>query len=714
MLAILQQTPGFVTVQQLMERLKVSRRTVYYDMDKVNGWLADNGLEPVEYVRGAGFRLPEASRTGLPEQAQRIRPYEYALSPKERKAWMAIVLFTRPDAVFAHDLADFLQVSRMTVLQDMKLLRNELDVYGLTVRVDRKAGYVVEGEEGDKRKALAHYLPQVMADASRKQYRSPFRGVVRGPLADRQPSWQSDEELLAEVYRLVADCETSLGLEFTDETVFVLASRLVLFASRLKQGDVVKLDDDEKAVLRRMPEYKGAQRLAGGLADLFDVRFPDDEVCYLTMHLLGAKLNRLDPPQGGEESAAHGEAAALKALTGRIVDRFEQLACVFFERRAELEEQLFLHIKPAYYRIKYGFEVEHPLLDTMRTKYRELFELTRKAVQPLEHMIGRAVGDDETAFIAMHFGGWLRRQNAEPIRRRKAAIVCVNGISTSRMLRIQLEGLFPYLDIVAVLSLREYEKFRQPVDVLFSTVQLQRAEAPVFVVNAVLSDREKAHLLHEVNRRLEASAPGAANPIGGLVELIKRYADVKDENGLTEALAGYWSAANKPDYAQPGNPSLAQLIPLSRIRFVRKLPDWREAIERAAEPLLEDGYIERPYIAAMIDKVERLGPYIVIAPDVAIAHAKPDEGVLRTGMSLLLVREGVPFSAEAKHRVRALFALASEDGESHLTALSQLTTLLRDEANRERLAGADRAQTIAAMFEQAAVDATDGERGTDA
>lgn len=688
-----------------MEQLKVSRRTVYYDMDKVNDWLADNGLEPVEYVRGAGFRLPEASRAGLPQQAQRIRPYEYALSPKERKAWMAIVLFTRPDAIFAHDLAEFLQVSRATVLQDMKLLRSELDAYGLAVSVDRKTGYVVKGEEGDKRKAMAHYLPQVMADASWKQYRSPFRGVVRDTLAERQTPSQSDEELLTEVYRLVADCEASLGLEFTDETVFLLASRLVLFASRLKQGDVVKLDDDEKAVLRRMPEYKGAQRLADGLADLFDVRFPDEEVCYLTMHLLGAKLNRLAPPQGGDDSAAHEEAAALKALTLRIVDRFEQLACVFFEQRAELEEQLYLHIKPAYYRIKYGFEVEHPMLDTMRTKYRELFELTRKAVQPLEQVIGRAVNDDETAFIAMHFGGWLRRQNADPIRRRKAAIVCVNGISTSRMLRIQLEGLFPYIDIVAVLSLREYDKFRQPVDVVFSTVQLHRADVPVFVVNAVLSDREKAHLLSEVNRRLEASTSGTVNPIGGLVELIKRYADVKDESGLAEALAGYWTAATKPDYAQQGNPSLAQMIPLSRIRFVRKLPDWREAIERAAEPLLEEGIIERPYIAAMIKKVEGLGPYIVIAPDVAIAHAKPEEGVLRTGMSLLLVHDGVLFSAEAKHRVRALFALASEDGESHLTALSQLTTLLRDEANRERLAGADSAQAIAAMFEQAALDA---------
>lgn len=710
MLAILQEAPGFVTVEQLMERLKVSRRTVYYDMDKVNDWLKDNGLETAEYVRRAGYRLPASSKTGLPKLAERIRLYEYALSPKERKAWMAIVLFTRSDPVYVQDLIDFLQVSRMTVLQDMKLLKQELEAYGLTVKVDRKAGYVVEGDEGDKRKALAHFLPQVMADANWKSFNRQFQGSIQSTLATRQFPLLYDDERQTELYRLVADCEQSLGMEFTDEMVFMLASRLLLFALRLKQGETIKLDEDEKTVLRRMPEYGGAQRLAEGLSRMFDVPFPEDEVCYLTMHLLGAKVNRLDPLRDVAGIEPNSEAAELRELTGRIIDRFEQLACVFFERRAELEEQLFLHMKPAYYRIKYGFELEHPLLETMRTKYRDVFELTRKAVQPLEEKLGRKIDDNELAYWAMHFGGWMRRQNAEPIRRRKAAIVCVNGISTSRMLRLQLEGLFPYLDFVAVLSLRDYERFRHPVDVLFSTIPIPGASAPVFVVNAVLTDREKAHLLHEVSRRLEANSAGAANPVTGMVELIKRYAVIKDEAGLTEALTGYWTAASQPDYAEPDMLDLWHLLPKSRIRLIRGVPDWASAIEHAAQPLAEEGIIETRYILAMIDKIRRHGPYIVIAPEVAIAHAKPEEGVIGTGMSLLLIREGVAFADGPKYRVKALLVLASADGESHLHALAQLTALLRDEANRRKLTEADSAKTLAALFQRAAA-ADEGERG---
>ncbi|PYI51498.1 BglG family transcription antiterminator [Paenibacillus flagellatus] len=756
MLALLQESPGYVTAEKLMEELQVSRRTVYYDMEKINEWLRGNGLEPVEYVRRAGFRLTESCRAGLPELAARVRPYEYVWSPKERKAWMALLLFARSEPVHVQDMADFLQVSRVTALQDMKRLKEELAAFRLSVTADRKAGYAAAGEEGDKRKALAHYLSQLLTPANWKRFTEQVQGAVRSSLADR-PFPLPDEAQSAELHRLVAACERSLGMEFTDEMVFTLTSRLPLFAARLRQGKTVKLDEDEKATLRRMPEYQGAKRLAAGLGELYRVEFPEDEVCYLTMHLLGARLNRLGEPdtegeaesrderrdrrhaEGQDERDEHnrreapesrnkpgdafpsnGETAALRELTARLVDRFEQLACLFFEKRAELEEQLFLHLKPAYYRIKYGLEVEHPMLDTMRTKYRDVFELTRKAVQPLEEKLGKPVSDDETAFFAMHFGGWMRRQNAVPVRRRRAAIVCVNGVSTSRMLRIQLEALFPYLDIVAVLSLREYEKFRRPVDVLFSTVQLQRADAPVFVVNAVLSDRDKAQLLHEVNRRLEAGGGPAdmhSPPVAGMIELIKRYAVVTDEAGLADALSGYWAAAkaNKPDYAEPGKPSLADALPASRIRIAEAPPDdWRRAIRMAAEPLVEEGLVELRYVEAMIGKVNKLGPYIVVAPEVAIAHAKPEEGVHGTGMSLLVVPEGVAFSPEPKHRVRALFALASDDGESHLRALSELTILLRKEENRTALTRPESAASLQTLIERSADTATNRERGDSA
>lgn len=41
----------------------------------------------------------------------------------------------------------------------------------------------------------------------------------------------------------------------------------------------------------------------------------------------------------------------------------------------------------------------------------------------------------------------------------------------------------------------------------------------------------------------------------------------------------------------------------------------------------------------MIQKVESFGPFIHICPDVALPHARPEDGVNQLGMSLLKIQK---------------------------------------------------------------------------
>lgn len=86
------------------------------------------------------------------------------------------------------------------------------------------------------------------------------------------------------------------------------------------------------------------------------------------------------------------------------------------------------------------------------------------------------------AYLAMHFGGWMRREGSQPPPRKKALIVCGNGISTSRILQLQLEHLLSTVDIVAVTSLREYESSAYDVDFVISTAPIKKKDNKVFIV----------------------------------------------------------------------------------------------------------------------------------------------------------------------------------------------------------------------------------------
>jgi mannitol operon transcriptional antiterminator len=86
--------------------------------------------------------------------------------------------------------------------------------------------------------------------------------------------------------------------------------------------------------------------------------------------------------------------------------------------------------------------------------------------------------------------------------------------------------------------------------------------------------------------------------------------------------------------------------------------------------------ITEQYVNAMINHIKNLGPYVIIAPKVALPHGKPDEGVKKIGMSLLVLKEPVSFSEKREHDVQLIFVLASVDQETHLHALSSLSECL--------------------------------------
>ncbi|MCQ9300759.1 PTS sugar transporter subunit IIA [Staphylococcus hyicus] len=134
-----------------------------------------------------------------------------------------------------------------------------------------------------------------------------------------------------------------------------------------------------------------------------------------------------------------------------------------------------------------------------------------------------------------------------------------------------------------------------------------------------------------------------------------------------------------------------------KITMKEKVNDWQEAIYIAAEPLLAQGYIARGYVEAMIESVKTLGPYIVIAPNVAIAHARPDDNVKRVGISLLKLDEPINFS-EKGHEAALIFVFCSTDHTSHLNILQQLAKVLGDAQHIEALMQSQDKEAIITIF----------------
>lgn len=116
--------------------------------------------------------------------------------------------------------------------------------------------------------------------------------------------------------------------------------------------------------------------------------------------------------------------------------------------------------------------------------------------------------------------------------------------------------------------------------------------------------------------------------------------------------------------------------------------DWPDAIRIAGKLLLDAGSIEEQYIDGMIDAVHELGPYMVVAPHIAIAHAAAGTHVLKNDMVLVTFKEPVLFHSE-NDPVHLMIGMCALEPGSHLEQFKSLADILVDEDVWEKFRDCD-------------------------
>ena len=129
-----------------------------------------------------------------------------------------------------------------------------------------------------------------------------------------------------------------------------------------------------------------------------------------------------------------------------------------------------------------------------------------------------------------------------------------------------------------------------------------------------------------------------------------------------------------------------EIVEKKHFSFHEGFDDWRDAVRAACAPLLSDGTIEKEYPEIIIQKVEELGPYIVIAPNICIPHAERGRGVNDTAMCFMKTEKPVSFDPNDPDKDARIFVvLAATDDEVHLNNIMQLSETLSDEAIVDKL-----------------------------
>jgi PTS system ascorbate-specific IIA component len=115
---------------------------------------------------------------------------------------------------------------------------------------------------------------------------------------------------------------------------------------------------------------------------------------------------------------------------------------------------------------------------------------------------------------------------------------------------------------------------------------------------------------------------------------------------------------------------------------------WRDAVRLAGDALVDSGCTTPEYTEAMIRMVDDHGPYIVIAPGLALAHARPGPEVRADGLSVVTLAEPVEFGHAHNDPVRVVIGLAGVAADGHLEAVAQIANAFNDATAIPALAAA--------------------------
>jgi PTS system ascorbate-specific IIA component len=114
--------------------------------------------------------------------------------------------------------------------------------------------------------------------------------------------------------------------------------------------------------------------------------------------------------------------------------------------------------------------------------------------------------------------------------------------------------------------------------------------------------------------------------------------------------------------------------------------DWRAAVHLVGDVLARSGATTAEYGDEMVRMIEEHGPYVVIAPGLALAHARPGPSVLADGFAIVTLATPVNFGHQHNDPVKVVVGLAIKTADTHLAAVAQLANVFNDSSAIDELA----------------------------
>jgi mannitol operon transcriptional antiterminator len=647
-----------ITVKDLADQIGVSGRTVHRDLKNVEDILVEYGLS-LQKKSGVGVQI-SGDKSNIRElELFLFNLFHTEYTPDERQTIILCELLESNGPVKLLSLANDLNVTIATVSSDLTKLEERLQNVGLTLIRKRGYGVEIEGDEGAKRRAMSSLISEYLDESeilSLARENIQKRGAQQiNTISERLLGLVEKQKLLM-VEKIVESIVQDLPFTMADSAYIGLVVHLALAVERIQKGEGININQVYLENQQDTKEYKFAGKIVAELEQVFNIKIPDAEIAYITMHLKGAKL-RHDNEFFIEDSSLQ---VAIK--TRNLIEFVGKRTKEDLSANRSLFEGLIMHLKPAIYRLKQKMGISNPLIEKIKRDYAELFSIVKEAVEQV--LPEFYVPDEEIGYLVMHFGAVL--QGNKDIITIKTLVICSSGIGTSKMLATRLQKEFPELQDVKNVSVLEFKKMKTyDYQLIISTIPIPYYHLDYILVSPILNKDEIEKIRQFINEHIMITGIEKNN-----------IAPLRESEGKKDAAKLVEEMNRIKEYAQ----TISSILQGFRVRDVSHLHTTEEILLFAGRALFEDQYINNiENVVQAIMEREKLGGLGIPGTEMALFHAR-SSSVIKSSFTIYTVSKPLEVvgmdQAPMDMKVLLLMLSPEEATERELEVLSYLSSVL--------------------------------------
>ena len=444
------QNKEYCTAKRIAEHLGVSERTVRSDILSINSSLKD--IASVTAESNCGYHLYIYDKELFNSE---LKESQIPDSPEERVNFIIKLFLNEDRYIKTESIAELLCQSSSTITADLKQVRKILQKYNLILETKPKYGLKIKGEEKDLRKLQSDHI------FKRRSF--------------------SHDQMREKIVNILNNTLSKYHYSVSEFAFNNLVIHLEIAVSRVQQGNLINVSQDD---VKDTLELKIAREIAEQIDETLNIKLPNNECHFISMHLLGKKLHN-----DSDNTVIPRE---YEEIIQRTLNQLSEEFKINLSDDLNLKLALTLHMIPLSYRLKYDLRMENPLLDSIKANYPHAYIIAMSLAHELSLFFGKKLSSDEIGFLALHINLSMEKRYADT-RKRNIILVCATGRGTAKLLEHQYRQKFGQwineLICIDATNLK-YQNFEN-IDLIFTTVPiLEPVPVPVIETGFILDTNE--------------------------------------------------------------------------------------------------------------------------------------------------------------------------------------------------------------------------------